>query len=174
MVATIPSSHSSVFLEKNNAPLPSVDNFHEPTCKPSKRQQKMLDIINKARSQARYCGEEYLHAVDPLTWNCKLEEAAQSHTQDMVSGNFFSHSGSNGLYADSRIDSAGYNWSAYGENLAAGFSSEEDALQGLLSSPGHCRNIMNHKFREFGSARIMNVQKNKYDSYWTHVFGAQF
>ncbi len=142
-------------------------------CAITEAQQKMLDEINKARAQARACGDEEFAAAPPVSWNCKLEQAAWAHTQDMVDNNFFSHTGSDGLHAGDRIDAAGYNWKVYGENLAAGFLTEKETIEGLLNSPGHCKNIMNPKFSEFGSARIF-VDGNDFVSYWTHEFGTAF
>ncbi len=143
------------------------------SCAITEAQQKMLDEINKARAQARSCGDEEFAAAPPVTWNCKLEQAAWAHTEDMVNNNFFSHTGSDGLHAGDRIDATGYRWKVYGENLAAGFLTEKETIDGLLNSAGHCKNIMNPKFSEFGSARMF-VDGNDFVSYWTHEFGASF
>ena len=142
-------------------------------CAITEAQQKMLDEINKARAAGQDCGDEVFPPAPPLTWNCKLEQAAWAHTDDMVRNNFFSHTGSDGLDAGNRLDAAGYNWKVYGENLAAGFLTEEETIKGLLKSPGHCHNIMNPKFREFGSARVF-TEGNDFISYWTHEFGTAF
>lgn len=142
-------------------------------CEVTAAQQKMMDVINAARLEGRYCGDDYYAAIAPMTWSCKLEDAAAVHNDDMVQNNFFAHQGSNGLYAGDRVDSVGYNWRVYGENLAVGFTTEERATKALLASPGHCVNIMNGKVNEFGSVRIIGVEGNEYGSYWTHVFGKE-
>lgn len=142
-------------------------------CEVTAAQQKMMDVINAARLEERYCGDDFFIAVAPLTWNCKLENAAALHNDDMVQNNFFAHQGSNGLYAGDRVDAVGYNWRVYGENLAVGFTGEARATKALLASPGHCVNIMNGKVNEFGSVRILGVKGNEYGSYWTHVFGKE-
>lgn len=144
-----------------------------PECTPTEAQLRMMKLVNEARAVARSCGDEDFEAAGPLTWNCKLEQAALNHTVDMTTHNFFSHEGSDGLHADSRIDAVGYNWRVYGENLAAGYTFEEDAMEGLLNSPGHCKNIMNSKVTEFGSARIFKKDLD-YISYWTHVYATPF
>lgn len=136
-------------------------------------QKKMMHLVNMARQEVRYCGNTEYSAVPVLTWNCKLEDAAWAHTNDMVDNNFFAHAGSDGLHAGVRVDAADYDWRTYGENLAAGFSSEESALKGLLDSEGHCKNIMNGKVSEFGSGRLY-TEDTDYISYWTHVFGTEF
>ena len=141
-------------------------------CEITEQQQYMLDLINQARAEARSCGDEGDYpAVPVLTWNCELRDAAIAHTEDMTAHNFFSHTGSDGLNAGSRVSAAGYNWRYYGENLAAGYVFAVDALAGLLDSPGHCKNIMNPNVTEFGSY-VMFADNLDYQSYWTHVFAA--
>lgn len=142
-------------------------------CVPTEAQLRMMTLVNEARTVARSCGDEDFESAGPLTWDCKLEQAAFNHTVDMTTHNYFAHAGSDGLHADSRIDAVGYNWRVYGENLAAGYTFEEDAIEGLLESPGHCKNIMNSKVTEFGSARIF-AKDLDYISYWTHVYATPF
>ncbi|MCG8124776.1 MAG: hypothetical protein N0E55_12580 [Candidatus Thiodiazotropha taylori] len=45
-------------------------------------------------------------------------------------------------------------------------------MANLLSSPTHCSNIMDPKFREFGSA-VIDTDQAHYYNYWTQVFGAR-
>ena len=142
------------------------------TCDVSELQREMLDLVNEARSEGRYCGEDFYPAVAPLIWNCTLVEAAEIHNVDMSTNNFFAHEGSDGLKAGSRLDRVGYNWSSYGENLAAGFVEPKDAMEALLASPGHCRNIMGGKYEEFGAASVFYTDAD-YKHYWTQVYGAQ-
>lgn len=142
-------------------------------CEVSELQREMLDLVNKARAEGRYCGEDYFPAVNALTWNCKLVEAGAIHNADMVKNNFFAHEGSDGLKAGSRLDSVGYNWATYGENLAAGFIEPKQAMEALLDSPGHCRNIMGAKYREFGAASVFYTEA-EYSHYWAQLFGTEF
>ncbi len=142
-------------------------------CEVSELQKEMLELVNKARAEGRYCGEEYYEAVAPVTWNCTLVKAAEIHNADMSTNNFFAHEGSDGLKAGARLDRVGYNWSTYGENLAAGFIEPKEAMEALLASPGHCRNIMGKKYEEFGAASVFYT-KAEYSHYWTQVYGTQF
>jgi uncharacterized protein YkwD len=125
---------------------------------------KMYTLINEARAEARTCGTENMPAVEPMVWDDKLEEAAEIHTVDMEKNNFFAHtSKSDGSDPGQRITRVGYSWSTYGENIASGYATEEAAMAGWLSSPGHCSNIMKGSFKEMGVYR----EGNK----WTQVFG---
>jgi uncharacterized protein YkwD len=155
--------------KKENSESQANNSRNTGICEITKQQQHMLTLVNQARSKARSCGDTYYEAVPSLTWDCQLRDAAIAHTKDMMANNFFAHSGSDGLRAGDRITATGYNWRYYGENLAAGYTRSEDALTGLLESPGHCKNIMNPNVIEFGSYREF-VKGLDYQSYWTHVF----
>jgi uncharacterized protein YkwD len=134
--------------------------------------QAMLNAVNNARAQARDCGAQSFSAVPALTWNCNLEAAALGHSKDMANNNYFSHTGANGSSPGDRISQAGYSWSTYGENIAAGsgYSAASAVVQGWLDSPGHCSNIMGGNFTNLGAAKYSNPSST-YGLYWTQVFG---
>ncbi|TDG13462.1 hypothetical protein E2F43_07945 [Seongchinamella unica] len=140
-------------------------------CAVSTEAQSMLDSVNDFRAGTRDCGSRGVFSpAPPLAWNCKLETAARAHSADMANNNFFSHTGSDGSDLGNRATAAGYNWSALGENIAAGYSSVGTVLQGWIDSDGHCANLMNPSFDEMGTARYYNASSD-YGTYWTQVFG---
>ncbi len=138
-------------------------------CKMDHTEQAMLERVNEARSQPRQCGDEDFDAAEPLTWNCTLEASARAHSEDMAELEFFSHTGPGGLQIGERVKNRGYEWLAVGENIAAGQSSVDDVVDGWLSSPGHCANIMSAEFTEMGAARI-EAPGSEYSPFWTQVF----
>lgn len=140
-----------------------------PACSPGDRDQRMLERVNQARSQARQCGDESFGTAPPLVWNCKLASAARTHTDAMVQQQFFGHTGPDGKQVSDRVSAAGYEWRAVGENVAAGQSSVEEVMEGWLASPGHCRNIMKAEFQAMGAARSAD-DGSTYAPYWTQVF----
>ena len=153
----------------------AVDNS-QGGCSLTAEEQSMLDAVNATRSQARVCGSYgSLPAASPLTWNCKLEGAALTHSMDMANNNFFSHTGSAGDQVGDRVSQTGYGWSAAGENIAAGISlsSVGAVMQAWIGSPGHCANLMRSTYTEFGAAKYGN-SSSTYDVYWTQVFGRPF
>jgi uncharacterized protein YkwD len=83
--------------------------------------------------------------------------------------NFFSHTGSDGLTVGDRVRNAGYDWSAVGENIAAGQQTINTVMMVWLESPGHCANIMRPIYTEFGAASY-SVYGSDYSIYWTQVF----
>ncbi len=129
----------------------------------------MLTHVNGARSQARACGSDNYPATAALSWHCTLENVAQEHNRDMGDHNFFSHSGSDGLGPADRVRNAGYDWSAVGENIAAGQQTIDAVMQAWLDSPGHCANIMRASYTEFGAASY-TVNGSDFPIYWTQLF----
>lgn len=125
----------------------------------------ILDMINNVRAKGCKCGDTYYYPAAPITWNDKLEDAATKHSNDMWNRRYFSHISPEGTKPGTRIDNAGYTWSAFGENIAYGYKTEKEVVEGWIKSPGHCKNIMNKNFKETGVART--------GLYWTQEFGTK-
>lgn len=117
---------------------------------------QVVKLVNDERSKA---------GCAPLTVNAKLTKAAQDHSKDMADHKNMSHTGSDGSSPGDRITRAGYSWSAYGENVAYGYSSPESVMKGWMTSPGHKRNILDCSFKEIG---VGHAQPG---DYWTQDFG---
>jgi uncharacterized protein YkwD len=131
----------------------------------------LIDATNSARAVGRTCGSlGYFAPVQPLTGNGLLAKAAHAQAEDMAANNFFSHTGSNGSTFSERISQAGYSWSRVAENLAAGYEPPDKALEALLESEGHCKNIMNPRMTQIGVGYRSNPAA-KYKSYWVQEFG---
>ena len=155
---------------------PSVDTVTLPvSCSASTEdiRIRVLDLINTARAEARSCGTEFFAATSPLTWNTQLLDAARTHSADMAQHNFFSHTGSDGSNVGDRATAAGFTWQRIGENIAAGQTSAESAVNGWIDSPGHCRNLMNPNFTEVSVACVENSDSD-FNRYWTNVLGTSF
>ncbi|MEN8130267.1 MAG: CAP domain-containing protein [Pseudomonadota bacterium] len=131
--------------------------------------KEMLTHVNDVRSQASNCGSENYPATAALSWHCTLDDAAYEHSRDMGDHNFFSHTGSDGLGSADRVKNAGYDWSAVGENIAAGQQTIEAVMTVWLDSPGHCANIMHSSYTEFGAASY-TVNGSDFPIYWTQIF----
>lgn len=130
----------------------------------------MLAAVNRVRTNARFCRGTPYPAVGKLTWNCLLQQAAVAHSLDMATNDFFEHAGSDGSDHVLRIQRTGYPAFAAGENLAAGYVTLNDAIEGLLASQdGHCEILMHDVFTEFGSGYAVNPN-TYYKRYWTQNF----
>ncbi len=128
-------------------------------------EQEVLDLVNQERAGA---------GCNPLTANEKLVAAARGHSDDMAINDFFSHTGSDGSSAGDRISREGYDWSRYGENIAAGYTSPASVMNGWMNSPGHRANILNCAFTEIGIGYTYlanDTGSTNYHHYWTQDFG---
>lgn len=139
----------------------------------AEHQATFLKFLNEARAEARQCGNTTHDPAPALTWNEQLHSAAVQHSNDMANNNFFNHTGTNNGSVTDRVDATGYVWRTVGENIAAGQLNAEETMEGWLTSPGHCRNIMNPAFKEVGATCVENESAD-YKRYWTKVLGAQF
>jgi uncharacterized protein YkwD len=133
--------------------------------------KKVVNLVNRARSDRRLCGSRSCPSVRGVRWNSRLADAALKHSGDMARHDFFSHKGSNNSNVAKRVDSTGYTWRSVGENIYAGKQTTDEVVAGWLTSAGHCRNIMSSQFTEIGAACISNPD-SKYGTYWTLVLAA--
>jgi uncharacterized protein YkwD len=125
------------------------------TCGIANFQAQALAAINAARAVGANCHSAgTFPAAAALTWSPQLTQAAAAHTVDMVTNNFFSHTGSNGSTLGSRITAAGYNWRAVAENIAAGYGTIDSVMAGWLASDGHCANLMSSSYTQVGLACV--------------------
>lgn len=134
-------------------------------------EEVMLARINAARAEARACGNTNFPAVASVKWNSKLQIAAEVHSLDMTTHNFFDHTGSDGSSVTTRADAQMYEWRAIAENIAAGQLTAQEVVEGWLASDGHCRNLMNSSYTEIAVACLADENAD-YNRYWTNVLGA--
>ena len=133
--------------------------------------QKLLEAINTARAKPQQCGTQAMAATSPLVWNATLAETAQGHSRAMANQNFFDHIDRDGRTPGDRADLAGYSGQRIAENIAAGLDSPRKVLDGWLTSPGHCANLMNPQLHELGAAYATDP-KSDAGIYWTAMFGS--
>ena len=160
---------------------------------------RYLEAINDARAVARDCGEGvgFVAGADPLVWNDDLFKASYEHNYDMVNSIIFGHNGSGSSFditgsklsktsnTEERIRNNNYLdddkmvgvvEAGIGENLAGGYVSIDEAINGWVNSPLHCKNLMDSSFKEMGISKIKNPKFIEKDGktieyYWTHLFG---
>ncbi len=126
--------------------------------------EALVRLVNARRAEGADCGSEgTFPPAPPLAEDAILSRVAQDHSADMVEHGYFSHTGRDGSQPWDRMTAAGYSWRAAGENIAAGSSTAEGAMNQWMNSDGHCANIMNPDFTEIGVG-VQGVT-------WTQVFG---
>lgn len=133
-------------------------------------QQQVLDATNAARASARDCGGVWMAAAPPVRWNAQLAQAALAHSQDMAQHGYFDHADPQGQDVRQRAEAAAYVWRNLSENIARGQNSAQEAVASWISSPRHCRALMDASFSEMGAAYSIRRHKRS-TAYWTQVFG---
>jgi uncharacterized protein YkwD len=131
--------------------------------------RRVLTLTNRARAEKRRCGATSYAAAGPLVSSVELSQVALAYAQQMASLQFMDHTGRDGSSPAQRISRSGYRWSEVGENLASGIMKPEDVVAGWLSSPEHCANLMDPRFREMGVAFAVNPHDAR-GVYWAMEF----
>ncbi|MCK7622449.1 sigma-70 family RNA polymerase sigma factor [Streptomyces sp. RS10V-4] len=121
---------------------------------------QVVALANKERTAA---------GCSPLTGDPQLQNAAQSHSDDMAARHFFDHSNPDGADPGQRITAAGYRWSTYGENIARGQQTATAVMESWMNSPGHRANILNCSFKNIG----VGVHNGAGGPWWTQDFGTE-
>lgn len=132
--------------------------------------REVLALVNEARAKSRSCGVRRFAAAPPVELNDKLNAASLAHAKDMAARGYISHEGSDKSAPADRVARAGYAWKAVGENVAAGQYTAKEVVDGWLSSPGHCGNIMDPDYTQMGVAYVSNP-KQEIGIYWAQVLG---
>lgn len=126
---------------------------------------QVLQLTNNERSRA---------GLQPLRLNAALSRAAQRHSESMAYHDFFDHKGPDGN-PFSRIQEAGYQYSAAAENIAAGQATPADVMRSWMNSAGHRANILNPGYINIGIGYeflATDTGRVNYRYYWTQTFGA--
>jgi uncharacterized protein YkwD len=141
------------------------------TCGLANFEADALRIVNQQRAAGASCGARGSFApAAALVLNARLGNSAYGHARDMADNNYFSHDSLDGRSMVDRINATGYAWSTVGENIAAGYGSMQSVVDGWMASDGHCANLMNPRFTEFGLACTRN-DASHYRTYWTQNLG---
>ena len=107
-----------------------------------------------------------------LTVSDTLTAAAKWMSADMGARNYFAHTSLDGRSPTQRMFDAGYpafgTWT--GEDLAAGYTTTADVLNGWINSPAHYAVLVNPHYRAIGVGRGY-AMGSAYGWYWTADFG---
>ena len=133
-------------------------------------QSEMLAQVNARRATGTTCGGVAYPPVPALSLQSNLRAAADAHALDMATYNYFSHTGRNGSDPGDRITAAGYRWSAWAENIAAGQGTATLAVNGWFASAGHCVNFMSSVATQIGFGGAQNPSST-YKIYWVAELG---
>jgi cysteine-rich secretory family protein len=124
------------------------------------------DLLAQVNSFRASRGLSTLVVSDSLTM------AAKWMATDMSANNYFEHTSLDGRSPTQRMADAGYpafaTWA--GEDLAAGYTSAADVLQGWINSPAHLAVLTNPAYHAIGIGRAY-AAGSTYGWYWDADFG---
>lgn len=124
------------------------------------------DLLTQVNSFRAARGLSTLVVSDSLTM------AAKWMATDMSVNNYFQHTSLDGRSPTQRMADAGYpafsTWS--GEDLAAGYTSASEVLNGWINSPAHLAVLTNPAYRAIGIGRSYS-SASTYGWYWDADFG---
>jgi len=111
------------------------------------------------------------NGVPALKPSRALTNVAKWMVNDMVFNNYFSHTDSLGRDPFQRMTAFGYTFNTWkGENLAAGYQTGSDVLEGWKTSPGHNDNMLGPNYTAVGIYRAYSPNSD-YGWYWAQEFG---
>jgi uncharacterized protein YkwD len=167
---------------------------------PTPEEQAHLEAINRARlnpaAEAARLGIDLNEGlsdgtisdapVQPLTFNAGLLRAAYLHSKDMIISQYYSHNSLDGKAPSDRIQEAGYQYLACGENIAySGSTAPMDEYETILGfhdalfldegveGRGHRISILNGEYKEAGiGAAYGFFDEYPYSALFTCDFGA--
>lgn len=104
-----------------------------------------------------------------LTYNPRIDAAAQAHADDMVARDFFAHVNPDGDDVQDRLIAQGYDPRAWGENIAGRMQTEQAALDAWIASPSHNALLEADTVGEFG----LGVAGSGSDTRWVLVMATE-
>ncbi|MFE0652618.1 sigma-70 family RNA polymerase sigma factor [Streptomyces sp. NPDC059534] len=108
-------------------------------------EERLTTRVNRLRAAA---------GCAPLHTDRRLVSAARAYARDMVARGYYGHSSPEGDFADKRITAAGYEWSAWAENLAQGPSDPETVVEDWTDGAMHEENMLDCRYRDTGVASV--------------------
>src|SRR5213594_108591 len=113
-----------------------------------------------------------VRSLPTLAVSDTLTAAAKWMSADMGGRTYFAHTSLDGRSPTQRMADAGYpafgTWT--GEDLAAGFTTTADVLNGWINSPAHYAVLVNPQYHAIGVGRGYTTGST-YGWYWTAGFG---
>lgn len=100
-----------------------------------------------------------------LEYDEKLQKAAQVRADELVK--YYSHDRPDGSSCFTVLGDFGITSWASAENIAAGYASPADVVEGWMNSPGHRANILNSKYKYLG---VGMAYGGEYGIYWSQLF----
>lgn len=109
-------------------------------------------------------GHRAAAGLAPVTVDNRIKVAAEAHSTDQAQRNKMTHTGAGGTSAGQRLNTLGYSWSTWAENVAAGQPNCTSVVNAWMNSSGHRKNILNPSMQHIG---VGAVKATNGTTYWT-------
>ncbi|MGO8789865.1 MAG: CAP domain-containing protein [Terriglobia bacterium] len=115
-------------------------------------EQLMWELVNRDRADPANAPETHGRGL-PLRWNDRLAVVARAHSLEMLNQGYFAHMDPRGRSVAGRIEAAGMQWQAVGENIAI-YTTVARAEAAFMNEPrftqNHRANILSPDFTDVG------------------------
>lgn len=122
-------------------------------------ERQIFDLVNAARVR---------FGLAVLTWDDKIANTAQKHSQNMAEYDYMDHEDAQGRSPWDRMNRDGISYSWAAENVAAGYTNAIAVHFGWMNSIGHRENIMNGNLTRLGVGVAFG--DGSYKLYYTQKF----
>lgn len=109
--------------------------------------------------------------LSELSADQRLQAAAEAHSRYMAENQVLSHTGVDDSSPGERITAQNYDWIFYAENVACGYFTPQDLVDGWMQSEGHRENMLHPEAQEIGVGLVFDPQ-TECVYYWTAEFAA--
>ncbi|PTX63341.1 putative YkwD family protein [Melghirimyces profundicolus] len=124
-------------------------------------EKEVVDLVNQERAKK---------GLSPLKADSELSDVARVKSKDMRDNHYFSHNSPTYGSPFEMMKQFGIQYTAAGENIAAGQPTPEAVVKGWMDSDGHRANILNSQFTHIG---VGYAKGGSYGHYWTQQFIAK-
>ncbi|MFD3568092.1 sigma-70 family RNA polymerase sigma factor [Streptomyces sp. NPDC058667] len=143
---TTPTAATTVAAPAPTTIPPTTPPAPRPTARPTPTPdagERVTGLVNRLRAAA---------GCAPLRVDPRLTAAARGYAEDMAARDYYGHASPEGEYADVRITEAGYDWSAWAENLARGAADPRSVVDDWTDGSMHEENMLDCRYRDTGVA----------------------
>lgn len=124
----------------------------------TKQAKEVLELVNKERAKV---------GAKPLTLSSSLTNIATIKAKDMSDKGYFDHTSPTYGSPFDMLKRFGVQYSAAGENIAAGQKDANEVMDSWMNSSGHRANILKAEYEQIG---IGYVEGGQYGTYWVQLF----
>ncbi len=121
-------------------------------------EKKVVELTNKERTE---------RGLKPLKLSEELTTVARAKSKDMRDNNYFDHTSPTYGSPFTMMTDFGIDYTAAGENIAAGQKTPAEVVEDWMKSKGHRENILNSQYTHIA---IGYVEGGEYGHYWTQHF----